>query len=260
MSVELIEKSLREKVGQGVSLIQLGLDRYHVVTPFAHADGDHYGIVLKRLGGHWILTDEGQTYLRLSFNLDLSDLESGNRAQLMSGVLTKTGVHSDSGELSLEVPDEQYGDALFSFVQALTHVADIEYISRERVRSTFIEDVQSFLGGRIPANRISSRWHDESRDPDGKYTVDYRVNHLPKPIFLYALPSDDRVKDATISLLMFEKWSIPHQGIGIFEDQTEINRGVLARFTDVCDKLFSSFSGNEDRIATYLEQVIETKA
>lgn len=39
-----------------------------------------------------------------------------------------------------------------------------------------------------------------------------------------------------------------------FAAQEEVNRKVLARFGDVCEKQFSSLGANKDRIRRYLEE------
>ena len=79
---------------------------------------------------------------------------------------------------------------------------------------------------------------------------------MPKPLYVQALPNDDKTRDATITLLQFEKWDLAYRAMAIFEDQEQINRKVLARFSDVSEKQFSSLSVNRDMIKRYIDEAM----
>lgn len=256
MSIETIERDLRQTVAESVRLAREGVDRYRVFTPFLFEDGDHLAVVLKLEGNTWVLTDEGHTYMHLTYDLDEKDLHKGTRQKIITNALSTFNVEDRDGELRLVIPESRYGDGLFTFVQALLKITDVSYLSRERVKSTFMEDFRAFLAEAVPPERIAFDWHDPSRDAEAKYPVDCRVNGLARPVMIFALPSDDRVRDATISLHQFERWQLPHRSLGIFEDQEEVNRKVLARFSDVCERQFSSLDANRDRISAYLKDSI----
>lgn len=256
MTLSAIEKSFREKVCAEVRIVPEGEERFRIFTPFLFEDGDHLAIVLKGQGNSWILSDEGHTFMHLTYDIDESDLQKGTRQKIITSALSAFHVQDRDGELIARVSNEQYGDALFSFVQALLKVTDVTFLTRERVRSTFLEDFQALIKENVPEARRVFDWHDVQHDPHASYAVDCRINGIKRPLMVFALPNDDRTRDATIALLQFEKWGIPHQSLGIFEDQENTNRKVLSRFTDVCQKQFSSLHGNKERIERFFSETL----
>ena len=256
MTIETIEREFHEKVSGMIRIAAEGIERYRVFTPFLFEDGDHLAIVLKKERLRWVLSDEAHTYMHLTYDLDEKDLQRGTRQKIIANALSTFQVEDREGELVLDIPEERYGDALYSFVQALLKITDVTYLSRERVRSTFLEDFQALMNENVPEERRIFDWHDSTHDPQGMYTVDCRINGMPRPLFVHALPGDDKTRDATIALLQFEKWGITHRSLAIFEDQESINRKVLARFSDVCEKQFSTLTANRERIRRFLQQVV----
>lgn len=256
MTSVTIEREFREKVSDQIRLLSEGRERYRVLTPFFLDDGDNLAIVLKRDNGHWVLTDEGHTYMHLTYDLEERSLHQGTRQVIIGNALTAFEVEDRQGELRLTIKDKQYGDALYDFVQALLRISDVTYLSRERARSTFMDDFRNFMEEQIPPNRRTFDWHDRRNDPEGAYRVDCRVNGMAQPLLVFALPGDTKTRDATISLHQFEKWGLTFQSISIFENQEEINRKVLARFSNVSGKQYSSLSGNRERISRELQRVL----
>lgn len=132
MSIDAIGKDFHEKVSSKIRLTDEGIYRFRVITPFLFEDGDHLAIVLKKEEGRWVLSDEAHTYMRLTYDIDETSLHRGTRQKIISNTLSIFQIEDRDGELVLDVPDERYGDALYSFVQALLRISDVSYLSRNR--------------------------------------------------------------------------------------------------------------------------------
>jgi len=256
MVAERVEQDFSEAIAAEVRIRSQGVDRFRVLTPFTFSDGDHLRVVLRREGDQWLLSDESHTYMHLSYELDERDMQSKTRQRIINSALAMFGVQDCNGELLLPVEPDRYGDALYSFIQALLQISDVTYLSRERVRSTFLEDFEAFLTETVPEERRQFRWHDPVHDRDDRYRVDCRINVSERPLFVYALHTEDRVRDANIALLKFESWDLRFRSLGIFQNQEEVNRAVLARFTDVCERQFSTLQANQDRVSAYIEEAM----
>ena len=132
MATETIVQDFHDKVSSKVRLEAEGMGRFRVFTPFLFEDGDHLAIVLKKEGSQWVLTDEAHTYMHLTYDVDERDLHTGTRQKIISNALSTFQIEDRDGELTLQVPDGRYGDALYSFVQGLLKISDVTYLSRER--------------------------------------------------------------------------------------------------------------------------------
>lgn len=255
MNIETIQNSFKSAVTESVRLFPEGTDRCRVFTPFHFDDGDNFVIVLRKdKNGNLIITDEGHTYMHMSYHTDMSSLKSGSRNNIIEGALEKHNVMESEGEIFANIDDiANAGGVFYSFIQCLMSITDVSYLSRERVASTFMADFRQFISETVDSAKFTFNYHNDEYDPERKYLVDCRINSMAKPLHIYAIGDDNKCRDTTIGILQSMTWDTPSLAMGIFADQEKINRKVLSRFTDVCDRQFSSLAINRERIEDYLQ-------
>ena len=258
MSVKTIEKDFIDKVSAEIQLSADGKDRFLVLTPFHFNDGDQLVIVLKKMGDKWVLSDEAHTYMHLTYYMDEKTLQSETRQKLILKARSMFEVKDYDGELIMEIPDEDYGEALFDFVQALLKIIDVTYLSRENVKSTFKDDFRAFLYQKVESRHLTFDWQHPVRDPNGLYQVDCRINEMPQPLFVFALNSDTKTQAAALALDRFKEWGIEFQPLGIFEKKT--THDVFLRFNDVCKTHFTDIIKNSEEIGQYLQNYMPNGA
>ena len=251
-----IIRSFREKVSAEVELESEGLDRFIVYTPFMFDDGDHFVVILKRIGDHWLLTDEGHTFMHMEYSG--VDFSAGTRLKLIEGALAAQNVEARDGSLILQVPNCDFGDALFSFLQCLSQISNVTKITREVAKSTFIQDLAQIIKKVVPEHQIIEHWYADF-DKDKKYEVDFCIFPNGKPWFFFGINNDSKCNEATISCYYFEKKylekKLRFESVAVFENQASIGRNPVARLSDVVGKQFSSLS-DTSRINDYLRQTV----
>lgn len=258
MSFKTIEKDFIDTFSSRIRLVPDGKERFRVFTPFRFDDGDHLGIVLKNENDQWILSDEGQTYMHLTYEIDEKKLHSGKYHKIISSALTTFELEDRDGELILEVQNGDYGAALYSFAQSLIRISDVSYLSlfREpRPQQTFKKDVQFLLEkvvSNVPMWSMRPSWI-HPKDEKRRYKVDYKINGQQKPpLLVYALSSDNRTRDATIALHQFKSWNMKFYSLGIMEDSKPAAPNVLDRFLDVCDDYSHNLVESHEIIQDYI--------
>ena len=260
-SVEEIERDFKAKVISEISLVPEGLNRFVVDLPMTFDDGDALPIVLKKEGDAWVLTDEAHTFMQLSYALTDEELRTASRREIIDRALANFSVENRNGELVLPIPGESYGDALYSFIQTLLKVDAVRYLSRERVQSTFVQDVKHLLESVVASpERIAENWHHPNRDPQGIYPVDYRVNGIKKPVFIFALNSETKTEIATATLLRFELWKLDYKSVGIFDEMENFSQKTVARFIDACGKAFSNLDAAKENLPRFVPELVSAEA
>lgn len=247
-----IIREFKESACGEIDLTSSGINRYSVHVPFSFTDGDHYVIILRQEGKKWVLSDEGHTFMHLSYELRAMEFEEGNRRKIIDEVLNSYQIENRGGELVLTIPPSRYGDALFTFVEAITRITDITFLNREVVMGTFREDFIRIVSEKCNEAGIKSidfNYTHPIHDPDGNYSVDARLNGvISRQVLLFAVGNDDQCQTTTIVLHQWEKWQEQFHSIAVFRDQTEISRPYLARLSDVLGKHLSSLEIAKERL------------
>jgi hypothetical protein len=188
---------------------------------------------------------------------DVPEFDRGSRRAIIDRVLAGLGVEDAQGELRLRIPAGRFGDALFSYLQAITRITDVSFLARERVRTTFLEDFRELVQGAAPNREVKFTFTHPVHDREGRYPVDAYVNGTAgRQILAFAISNDDQCRDATITLYRWESWGERFHPVAVFRDQTEINRVVLARFSDVAERQFSSLETARERLPSYLSDLL----
>ena len=70
-------------------------------------------------------------------------------------------------------------------------ITDTSFLTRERALFLFFEDFRDVVSSIVPDDRRVFDWNDPIHDPQGMYAVDCRINGVPRPLFIFALPNTE---------------------------------------------------------------------
>ena len=104
----------------------------------------------------------------------------------------------------------------------------------------------------LPEDRVSFDWNDPSWDWNGEYTVDCRVNGMTSPLYLHALGTNTRARDATITIYRFQEQDVWGRHIAIFRDASRLTKSVRSKLDAVCETRFDNFVEERPRIKEFL--------
>lgn len=262
MNLDLNElsKQLRRLICDGIEVIPKGVNSYQVLAPFYFDDGDGYVVYLKTDEEGIYLTDNGHTLMHLSYWLDTSQLthDEGERGNLFNGVLKAYGVVYTGGRLTMRLPREpgSIGNYFLTYIQAITKITDIDYLSRERVRRSFLDDLIRFMKDTYGKN-AQEKWSNSRLDREGTYAVDIRLDLAKVPIYVYAAWSNERALNVVVSILTHKDWKESFRSLVIHEYVDELSKPNIRKVMDASDKQVSAFYGKQDEIKEYIEQEIE---
>jgi len=259
MLTERLQRLISSAFAQEVRLRTTSASEILVQVPFHFPDGDGFLVYIRQLAdGSYELTDKANTLLHLSYHVDTDRLGEGARAAIFEGIRSRHGVQERQGELVARSPTEELlGSAVFNFVHALIQVADLRFLEREIVRSTFRDDFERLVLERF-SDRAIKDYTDPVHDADGKYPVDFLLNGVTRPVAVFGVLSETAALKALVTAQQFISHGTRVRFVAVEEAQESLTRRTVAWLSDTFDKQFSSLHGNEEAISRYLEEEWQT--
>ena len=262
MSLPEIARDLQAQISKSVYIDTDDDGRHRITTPFAFGDGDQPVIAIVPNGDGWMLSDLGNSLFRLGFQLDDDALANPANRQRLSSALSMAEISRRNDELTKPLQNGDYAEALFDFIHALLKIDELgDFGTSNPVRSPadrtarrprFGNEVANLVKEVLPSNRVIRNWHDPQWDHNGEYTVDFKVNGMPTPLFLHALSTADKTRDATITVYRFNDKQVKGRHIAIFRDRTNIGQRVKEKMKTVCETSFDSLDQQRPAIKEFL--------
>lgn len=132
MSLSQIETDLKAQVSSSVYVEKDDHGQPYIVTPFAFDDGDEPVIALVPNGKGWMLSDFGNTLLRLSYRLDADEYDSPETQRKIDAAVALAQITKQGGKLTRALPEGEYAVALFEFTHALMRIDELGRIAMQQ--------------------------------------------------------------------------------------------------------------------------------
>jgi hypothetical protein len=186
---------------------------YAIATPFEGPDGDKISLYMRKSSdapGHVRFEDDGGTIA--SLEADGISLSSETRADTLSMLLRQYDAYFDETALVLHTDyfDEQRAPANFAkFMALMLRVQDLRFLSRDRVRETFKDDVRTFVERHFQG-KVTITEDENPNEVLKDYVADFVLRSTDgSTLAIYATSTENKALEA---LLLWQE--LTRQGIG----------------------------------------------
>ena len=271
MSLSEVTRDLQSQISQSLRIETDHRGQHYIATPFVFGDGDQPVIALSPEGDGWALSDRGNSLFRLGHQLTDAEYDDPALRRRMDSALVMAGIRQRDDELVKEIPPGQYAAALFNFVHALLKIDELgDYpalanppvVAPKRIRSGGLsrerlhikDEVHELVAECVPQDRFIPDWHDPGWDRDGEYSVDFKINGMPRPLFLHTPGGHVLTRDATIAIYRFREQRVDGKHVAIFHGDIRIPAKAKSKLKAVCDDAFDNLERQRPEIKEFLRQ------
>lgn len=239
LDADTLQKLLYQQLCEELRVHQCAEGELMVDTQFRFPDGDTFPIHLSECGDgdcRLRFSDEGDTFMRISYEHDVDSFFKGTRGVLLEHILSEGGVEWEEGALTVRTSQEGLAEALFRFGQALTRVYDLTLstcTSRPAAASTFYGNLFDLLCLCAGSENVQRNYSPDVPHAES-YLVDYRVDSLnAEPLFVFGVDNVDKVRLTTVKLAHLRRHKVIFAPLAIFKNRSEIPAEDVSRLVDI---------------------------
>lgn len=141
MNMQSMINEYAEWLKQEISFSKID-DYFEITTPYLNSANDYLQFYVKLDGKNVFFTDDGDTIR----NLEMAGFQfSAARKEHLNQILNQYGIQLNDKELTAKSTIEEFPQKKHLFVQAMLRVDDMFAISKSKVTSYFLDDIQSFF-------------------------------------------------------------------------------------------------------------------
>ena len=192
-----------------------------ISTVFSGRDGDRLGFYVVEDADGYRVEDDGD-YLATLVASGVA-VDQGTRGNLLDAILAESGAtwDRDTYEIRTEAfGKDELGKRLTAFLSALIRVRDLEYLTRETVRSTFREDAIAAL-----RDRFDTLATFQENEPVNKALKEYPADLIVRPRMkgqtgaLFFATSNEKLLEAELLHMQIEQQNLEGvRTIALIED------------------------------------------
>lgn len=228
-----------------------------VSTPFSDASGDLISFFLISEGDDYWLEDDGD-YLANLVGMGVP-IDVGQREQLLTSILRSGGAFYDQDTYEIRTDTFDIGQLsakIVDFMSSLIRVRDLEFLTRETVRSTFKEDAAAAI-----ANLLSSSAEIEENVAPTKALSEFPADIVVSPRdeggrigAIYCVNTNEKMSEALLAHLEVERLGLEGVKIVALLEDAEMRQLSRKKFQRAQnrDLLMPIFRGDEDASVSYI--------
>ena len=253
MDINSIRTSLRGRMASSFDVYPRREGSYQLIVPICHEDGDMVDIYVQdspRGEAYVRLCDFGMALMRLSYSYELN---SDAKRRIFDDILINNRVSNEDGSLCLDVPVRSLYEGVMQFAGCVQKVCNMRYWARQTVRSSFYDDLSDYI-----ASNLTKYSPVPSRTPIPNFevfSVDWTLTHNRRDFYLFGVLGNDKAKNVAISLLEFQKASLPYISLIVHEDMEDLGRKERQYLTRNADRQYPVLDDFKESVVADLHRL-----